>query len=94
MTDTGIIRNVDGLGRLSIPVELRRKMKINTGEPLEFFVESDDKIVVMKHYTTCAFCGCRECSSFKDGHICTRCLGDIKTKEPSPVDSDGNSKLI
>ncbi len=48
MKATGIIRRTDDLGRVVIPKEIRRKMNIREGEPLEIFLEGDG--VVFKKY--------------------------------------------
>lgn len=48
MKATGIIRRTDDLGRVVIPKEIRRKMNIREGEPLEIFLENDG--VVFKKY--------------------------------------------
>ena len=45
MKKTGMVRNVDTLGRVVIPKEIRRTMKINTGDPMEFFVDGDNLII-------------------------------------------------
>lgn len=41
MKATGIVRNVDDLGRVVLPKELRRTFGISTGDPMEFFVEGN-----------------------------------------------------
>ncbi|MCI1858769.1 MAG: AbrB/MazE/SpoVT family DNA-binding domain-containing protein [Sporolactobacillus sp.] len=48
MKSTGIVRKVDELGRVVIPIELRRTMKIKEGDPLEIFTE-DDRIIFKKY---------------------------------------------
>jgi len=48
MISTGIVRRVDELGRVVIPKELRRAMKIKDGDPLEIFREQD-KLVLVKY---------------------------------------------
>ncbi len=45
MNDTGIVRRVDDLGRIVIPMELRRTLGINVKDPMAIFVE-DDKIIL------------------------------------------------
>ncbi len=49
MKDTGIIRNVDDLGRFVLPMELRKKLNIKVGDPLEVYVEGEN--VILKKYT-------------------------------------------
>ena len=48
MKDTGVIRKVDELGRFTLPMELRRKLNIEVGDPLEVFV--DDESIILKKY--------------------------------------------
>ena len=46
MRGTGIIRRIDELGRIVVPKEIRKSMKIKEGDPLEFFFSSDGDIVL------------------------------------------------
>lgn len=50
MKNTGVVRQVDELGRIVIPKEIRRNLRIREGEPLEFFIENDS--IVLKKYST------------------------------------------
>ena len=56
MKSTGIVRPVDALGRIVIPIELRRSLDINTDDSLEVFVQ-DDYIMLKKFEARCVFCG-------------------------------------
>lgn len=49
MKTTGIIRRIDDLGRIVIPKELRKTLRIKNGESLEIFVEGDD--IILKKYS-------------------------------------------
>lgn len=49
MKTTGVIRRIDELGRIVIPKEIRKKLRIKNGESLEIFVENDD--IVLKKYS-------------------------------------------
>lgn len=46
---TGIVRRIDDLGRIVIPKEIRRAMRIYEGDPLEIFFDTDDNIVLKKY---------------------------------------------
>ena len=48
MRSTGIVRKVDELGRIVIPMELRRTLKIEDKDPIEIFVD-EDKVVLKKY---------------------------------------------
>lgn len=50
MRATGIIRRVDELGRIVIPKEIRRTLKIEDGDPIEFFIEGNN--IILQRYTT------------------------------------------
>ena len=78
MKETGVIRPIDGLGRVVLPIEIRRKMDINSGDCLEIFLDKNS--IVLKKYTkSCAFCGTQEdILEFKENYICRDCLKNIK----------------
>ncbi|KGE16267.1 AbrB/MazE/SpoVT family DNA-binding domain-containing protein [Paenibacillus wynnii] len=59
MKATGIVRKVDELGRIVIPIELRRTMGIDIKDPLEIFVDGE-KIILRKYEPTCVFSGSAE----------------------------------
>ena len=49
MQDTGIIRRIDELGRVVIPKELRKKLRIREGDPLEIYTNKNE--MVLKKYS-------------------------------------------
>lgn len=49
MKATGIVRRIDDLGRVVIPKEIRRTMRIREGDPLEIFTNSDGEVVFKKY---------------------------------------------
>lgn len=59
MKDTGVIRKVDELGRFTLPMELRRKLHIEVGDPLEVFVD-EDSIILKKYVASDIFTGTTE----------------------------------
>ncbi|MBQ6634108.1 MAG: AbrB/MazE/SpoVT family DNA-binding domain-containing protein [Ruminococcus sp.] len=80
MKSTGIVRKVDGLGRIVLPIELRRTYELKIGDAVEIYTE-DDKIILKKFQRTCIFCGSSEqVVEYKDRSICADCLNDIKGK--------------
>ena len=81
MKATGIVRKIDALGRVVIPKELRDKMYIEDGDPLEIFVEND-AIVIQKYAAVCVFCGSGEdLTHFKGRNVCRACAASIKSAE-------------
>lgn len=78
MKSTGIVRKVDELGRIVIPIELRRTLDIGIKDSLEIYVE-DDQIILKKYVPACSFCNnASEIISFKGKNICAECLEELK----------------
>ena len=78
MKSTGVVRKLDDLGRIVIPIELRRTMDIGVRDTLEIFVE-DDKIILKKYHPACIFCNdARDVIYYKDKLICKHCLEELK----------------
>lgn len=78
MRSTGIVRKLDELGRVVIPVETRRAFDIIEGEGLEIFTEGEN-IVLRKYQPGCIFCGdAKDVINFKGKVVCKNCLNDIK----------------
>ena len=78
MKSTGIIRKVDELGRIVIPMELRKSMDIKEKDPLEIFTDQGS-IVLKKYSNTYVFCGEGEdIIEFGGKHICPACFEKIK----------------
>lgn len=77
MKATGIVRKVDELGRIVLPIELRRTLGIGEKDYLEIFVEQDE-IVLKKYEPTCIFCGSsEEIISFKGKNVCKNCKNEM-----------------
>ena len=74
MKSTGIIRKVDDLGRIVLPIELRRMLDIAERDELEIYIENDH-IVLQKFEPACIFCGgARGLMSFRDKNVCQDCI--------------------
>ena len=75
MKSTGIVRKVDDLGRIVIPIELRRTLDIDIKDAVEIFTEGDT-IILKKYNPACIFCGeSRDVSDYKGKKICPGCMG-------------------
>lgn len=73
MKSTGIVRKVDELGRVVIPIELRRTLGIDEKDALEIYVDHE-KIILKKYEPACVFCGnAEDIHVFKGKNVCTRC---------------------
>jgi len=78
MKSTGIVRRVDELGRVVLPIELRNKFEITEKDPLEIFVDGSS-IVLKKVQDSCVFCGKgKQLKEYKGRMICESCLKDVK----------------
>ena len=80
MKSTGIVRRVDELGRVVIPIELRNKLGIAVKDPIEIFVDGSN-IVLKKYEPNCIFCGStKDLLEYKGRLICDKCAGQITEK--------------
>lgn len=77
MKSTGIVRKIDHLGRIVLPIELRRVLDIDKDSSLEIYVENDS-ILLRKYQPACVFCGgSEEVASYKGRNICAACRKEI-----------------
>ena len=78
MKSTGIVRKVDELGRIVLPVELRRTLDLAEKDALEIYVDGD-AIMMKKYAPACIFCGeTKNVSVFCGKNICSKCLQQLK----------------
>lgn len=73
MKSTGIVRKVDELGRIVLPIELRRTLGINIKDALEIYVDQE-KVILKKYEPDCVFCGNAGDNQFFHGkNVCREC---------------------
>ena len=78
MKSTGIVRKVDELGRIVLPIELRRTLDIAEKDSLEIYVEGST-IILKKYEPACIFCGdAKDVVNYKGRNICRTCLDEMK----------------
>lgn len=78
MKVTGIVRRVDGLGRIVLPIELRRTLAIDIKDPLEMFVDGES-LILRKYEPACIFCGSSDhVKRFATRKICKECIDKLK----------------
>ena len=78
MKATGIIRNLDQLGRFVIPKETRKALDLNEGDPIEMFTDGDE-IILKKYNPGCHCCGSMDHLTEVLGlKICPKCLKEFK----------------
>ena len=81
MKSTGIVRDVDNLGRIVLPIELRRTLGINVKDSVEIYTDNDT-IILKKFQQACVFCGANDTlSEFKGKMICSRCMNELNINQ-------------
>ena len=77
MKSTGIVRKVDELGRIVLPIELRRTLDIAERDELEIYLD-DDKVILRKYEPSCIFCGSpRSLVTFHGKNVCMECISSM-----------------
>ena len=79
MKSLGMVRTIDTLGRLVLPIEIRRMLDLNAGDGVEMFSDKD-RIILQKYAPSCIFCGKADnVLTYKDKKICKTCLSEMKS---------------
>ena len=80
MKSTGIVRKVDELGRIVLPIEMRRTLDIAEKDALEIYVDGDN-IILRKYQPTCIFCdNAKNVINFKRKNVCPDCIAKLRAK--------------
>ncbi len=78
MKSTGIVRKVDELGRVVLPIELRRTLGIAERDALEIYVDGEN-IILKKYEPACIFCdNAKDIIIFKNRNVCSECVTALK----------------
>lgn len=78
MKSTGIVRKVDELGRVVLPIELRRTLNIAEKDALEIYVDGES-IILKKYEPACIFCSnAKDIITYKGKNICSSCKDELK----------------
>jgi transcriptional pleiotropic regulator of transition state genes len=81
VTKTGIIRHIDELGRIVIPIEIRKSFGLREKDPLEISVK-DETILLSKPRTVCVFCGRDEpLEEYRGRPICRVCIRELAAQD-------------
>ena len=88
MKSTGIVRRVDELGRVVIPIEIRNQFNIVEKDPIEIYVEGSS-IILKKFEPNCIFCGnTKNLLNYHDKLICKNCskkIGQLEENQENEV---------
>ncbi|MGE5629591.1 MAG: AbrB/MazE/SpoVT family DNA-binding domain-containing protein [Caulobacteraceae bacterium] len=77
MKATGIVRKLDQLGRIVIPMETRREFDIDIGDSLEVYVD-EERIILKKYEPGCIFCGnVDNIEIYKGKKVCRNCIKEM-----------------
>lgn len=77
MKSTGIVRKVDELGRIVLPIELRRVLDISERDELEIYMENDH-IILKKYEPSCTFCASSQgLTNYKGKNVCLSCIRNL-----------------
>lgn len=80
MKSTGIVRKIDELGRIVLPMELRRTLDIDIKDSLEIYVDNGS-IILRKYTPACIFCGdATEITTFNGKNVCKSCINKLKNQ--------------
>ena len=78
MKSTGIVRRIDELGRVVLPIEIRKNLSLSSKDAVEIFV-NEDTIILKKYEPACIFCGSLDDAQiFRGKIICEKCLEELK----------------
>ncbi len=79
MKSTGVVRKIDDLGRVVLPIELRRVLDIDKDSSLEIYVDGEN-IVLRKYEPACIFCGQTDgIKQYEKRNVCENCRMAIST---------------
>lgn len=80
MKSTGIVRKLDELGRIVLPIELRRTLNLAEKDAVEIYVDGEN-IILKKYQPNCTFCGeGKNLVDYKGKMICSKCAKAIYDK--------------
>lgn len=80
MTNTGMSKKIDALGRVVIPKEVRMSLGFDIGTTVNLYVR-DNALVISKPACSCAICGSEDESvEIKGKRLCLKCVEELKAK--------------
>ena len=78
MKSTGVVRKVDELGRIVLPIEIRKVLDIKQKDAIEIFTD-EDKIILQKYQPACVFCSSADDIVYFNGkRVCAACVAKLK----------------
>lgn len=78
MKATGIVRKLDELGRIVLPMEIRNTFNLESRDPVEIFVDGD-RIILKKYQPCCIFCkSTKDNVIYNEKQVCKSCIEKLK----------------
>lgn len=88
MKSTGIVRNIDELGRIVVPKEIRKKLGIANTDPVEIYVDGN-RIILEKYNPVCHFCSSTDALvDFKGKVVCKSCIDELSATGADASDAE------
>ena len=79
MKSTGVVSKVDELGRIVLPMEIRRTLDIAEKDALEIYVEGSS-VILKKYKPSCIFCDAtKDITVFKGKNVCPKCRKELRS---------------
>ena len=79
MKSTGVVRRIDDLGRIVLPIEIRKNLNIENRDAVEIFID-EDKVVLKKYEPACIFCGnADDVILFRNKLVCRECVDKLQS---------------
>lgn len=83
MKSTGMVRKLDNLGRIVLPIEMRKSMGIDVKDSIEIFAEGDS-IILRRYEAGCVFCGeARGTVMLHGKRVCGQCREQLLAGSPT-----------
>jgi transcriptional pleiotropic regulator of transition state genes len=82
MKSAGVVRKIDELGRIVVPIELRKTLNIGKRDAVEISLDGDN-IKIRKYEPGCCLCGSTDDITLYNGNnICRSCINELSAKDP------------
>lgn len=80
MKTNGVVRKIDELGRIVIPMEFRNTLDLNARDSIQISLD-DGRIILSKVMDSCVFCGSQDrLKAYRGKLVCGRCATEVKKK--------------
>ena len=78
MKSTGVVRRIDDLGRIVLPIEIRKNLNIGNRDAVEIFID-EDKVILKKYEPACIFCdNADDVILYRNKLVCRECVDKLQ----------------